>query len=414
LVCSASVGSGHGRAASAIVAALARLRPDAYVRHVDILSLTNPIFRRIYGKGYFDAIDLMPHAVKYFYDRLDRPTHADALCSLINRLNFPRFIRMLTEERWDLVINTHFLPPEMVSHLRRAGRVAYPQMTVTTDFDIHRLWVHAPCERYFTATEEGRINLSAFDIPLEQITASGIPIDPVFSDPKSAAECRQRHGIVGDRPVVLQLPGGQGFGPAERVHRAILKVQTPLEIVAVAGRNEAVRQRLQNIDCPSRHRRQVIGFTDQMDEYMAAADLIVSKPGGLTTSEALARGAAMTVIEPIPGQEERNCDFLLEQGAALKANNLASLSHKIASLIGDADRLQSLRAAAARAGKPMAAFDIARAGLALIGTDIRDGRSESRPPKLSRMSRIKRFSRLPFRRWRRTQPAEVKDSQGPS
>lgn len=402
LICSASVGSGHGRAAQAIESAVALLRPDAFVRHVDTLTLTNPIFRRIYGRGYFDAIDFAPHFVRYVYDRLDRPKSGGflgnaSLSRAVTRLNLRRFIKLLTAERWDLVINTHFLPPEIVAWLRRTGQVSFPQATVTTDFDTHRIWVHHPCDHYFTATEEGRDNLASYGVPPDQITASGIPIDPVFSQPKSVGECRRLHGIVGEHTVVLQLSGGQGFGPAEQVHRAILNVTTPLEIVVVSGRNESLRQKIQAIPCPPCHRRIVLGFTNRMDELMGAADLIISKPGGLSSSEALARGAALMLIEPIPGQEERNSDYLLENGAAVKVNNLASLSYKLTRLVNDPQRLRSLREASSRISRPRAAFEIAQAALALI-----EGKQPPvQPPVPSR------FSRLRMRLWRRSSPASA-------
>jgi len=123
---------------------------------------------------------------------------------------------------------------------------------------------------------------------------------------------------------------------------------------------------LEAIEVPGRHRAKVYGFTDKIDELMAVADLVVSKPGGLTTSEALARGAAMVVVNPIPGQESRNSDFLLENGAAIKANNLATLDHKLTVLLRSPERLAQLKANARRLGRPRAAFDVVERSLALL------------------------------------------------
>lgn len=395
LICSASVGAGHGRAAEAIFKALAILSPDTLVRHVDILQYTNFVFRRTYGQGYFDAIDLFPDLVHYFYDRLDRPPahktlNGDLVWSWFARANFGRFLKLLQSEPWDLAINTHFLPPDFISHLRSDGRVNFPQMTVTTDFDVHRIWTHNPCEAYTTATEEGRINLGGWGAPLERITTTGIPIDPLFTEQKDAAACRKLHDIIGQRPVLLQMSGGQGVGPAEQVHRRILDVATPLEIISVAGHNEKLKKKLEAIPCPPRHRRKILGFTDKMDELMAAADLLVSKPGGLTTSEALARGLAMIVIDPIPGQEDRNCDFLLEQGAALKVNNLASLTFKISEVVDHPERLASLRAGAAKAGRPQAAFDVARIALKLLEVAPQAAPAGQRRSFLSRLRGLRK------------------------
>src|SRR5205085_8731767 len=125
--------------------------------------------------------------------------------------------------------------------------------------------------------------------------------------------------------------------------------------VVVAGRNEKAKQQLAAVPCPKPHRAKVLGFTDQIDELMAVADLVVSKPGGLTTSETLARGAAMAIVNPIPGQESRNSDYLLEHGAAIKINNLGTLTFKLRQLLGDPARLESLKASARKIGRPLAA-----------------------------------------------------------
>jgi len=166
---------------------------------------------------------------------------------------------------------------------------------------------------------------------------------------------------------VLQLSGGFGVGPIEKLFRGLLDVQTPLEIIAVTGKNEDAKKKLQAVKTPPRHRGKILGFTDQIDELMACADIVLSKPGGLTTSEVLARGAAMAIINPIPGQESRNSDFLLENGAAIKINNVATMAMKIESLLNDPARLRTIKQNAQRIAKPQAAFDVARIALSKIG-----------------------------------------------
>ncbi len=209
----------------------------------------------------------------------------------MEKLNLRRLLKFLRSETWDVVVNTHFLPAEMIAALRRKGEVVTPQLTVTTDFETHRLWVNQPCDRYFTATEEGALNLQYWGVPAADIVVTGIPIHPAFGEPKDRAECQRRQGLTGGRPVLLQLAGGFGVGPIERLFESILRVETPVELVVVAGRNAELKTRLEQIAVPPRHLAHVFGFTTAMDELMAAADLVVSKPGGLTTSEALARHA---------------------------------------------------------------------------------------------------------------------------
>jgi processive 1,2-diacylglycerol beta-glucosyltransferase len=368
LVLSASVGGGHLRAAEAVEAALRQLAPDAVVKNIDVLELTNAAFRRAYSRTYFDLVNKAPHVLGYVYDLLDRPPSAqrkaDRLRLLVERLNLKRLSRLLRSENWNVIVNTHFLPAEIIAALRRKGDINTVQLTVTTDFETHRLWVNQPCEHYFTATEEGAAYLQHWGVPSGQITATGIPIHPVFSEAKSSRQCRAQLGLGDSRPVILQLAGGFGLGPVETLFQGLLSMTRPLAVVVVSGRNEELQRRLGQIEIPPQHQVRILGFTTKMDELMAAADVVLSKPGGLTTSEALARGAALMIANPIPGQEARNSDFLLENGAAIKVNNIATLPHKLTKLLDDPARLAEMRANARRLGRPQAAFDVARFALA--------------------------------------------------
>jgi processive 1,2-diacylglycerol beta-glucosyltransferase len=316
---------------------------------------------------YLDLVSRAPHVLGYFYDLLDRAPSsekkADRFRLMVEKLNLRKLLKLLRKGNWDVVVNTHFLPAELIASLRRKGEVPLPQFTVTTDFETHRLWVNQPCEHYFTATEEGAVNLQHWGVPSADITTSGIPIHPVFSRRKERAECLRNQGLVGDRPVVLQLAGGFGVGPVESIFQNLLEVEGPLELAVVAGRNEELLGRLQQTPVPERHRVKVFGYTKAMDELMTAADVVISKPGGLTTSEALACGAAMVVVNPIPGQESRNSDFLLENGAAVKINNLATLTYKLGRLLSDSAHLARLKENAQRLARPEAAFTVAQAAL---------------------------------------------------
>jgi processive 1,2-diacylglycerol beta-glucosyltransferase len=371
LILSASVGAGHVRAAQAIELALRETVPSATVRNLDVLDLTNAAFRRLYAKAYFDLVNKAPHVLGYFYDLLDKPSRSgryrgDRFRLAIEKLNLRRFIRFLRLEPWDLVINTHFLPAEIIAALRKQRKLSLPQVTVTTDFETHRLWVNQPCEHYFTATSEGAEYLQHWGVPAADVSVTGIPIHPVFSKTKDRATCLKRHGLGGDRPIVLQLAGGFGVGPIVKLYQALLSMSRPLEVVVIAGRNEKVRTQLKALPPSPRHRTHILGFTDQIDELMAVTDLVVSKPGGLTTSETLVRGAVMVIVNPIPGQESRNSDFLLENGAAIKVNNLATLAHKVGALLDDPTRLAQLKANAAKLGRPRAAYDVVERSLRLL------------------------------------------------
>ena len=230
LVLSASVGAGHLRAAQAVELALKQLAPDAEVRNVDVLTLTNAAFRKVYGEAYLDLVNKAPHVLGFFYDLLDRPKKAgstrDRLRLELQKFNLKKFCELIECERWDVVVNTHFLPPEIIRSLKKSGKLKVPQITVVTDFDAHGLWVNDPQDQYCCATAEAGEYLGTLGIPRDHISVTGIPIHPVFSKSRDRGECLRAHGLDGDRPIVLQLAGGFGGGPIEKLYRSILSRAT--------------------------------------------------------------------------------------------------------------------------------------------------------------------------------------------
>lgn len=371
LVLSASVGVRHVRAARSVELALRELAPEATVKNVDVLKLTPPAFGRTYTRTYLDLVTNSPYVLGFFYDVTERPRRPRStqhrLLRLVEGLNLPKICDELACPTWDLVVNTHFLPAEIIALLRRQDKIHTPQMTVTTDFELHRLWVNPPTEHYCTATEESKSYIHHWGVPLERITVTGMPIDPVFAQDKSRQLCLERQGLAGDRPVVLQLTGSLGTEEMTQVYEAVLTVHIPLELVVVAGKNKKALEQLRKICPPPQHRVKLLGFTHEMDELIGAADVVLSKPGGLTTAEALARGAAMVIVNPLPGQETRNSDFLLENGAAIKVSSLATMAGKLEKLLRDRDALERLKANARKIGRPRAAFDVARLALERAG-----------------------------------------------
>jgi len=380
LILTASVGAGHLRAAEAVQLALKHLSPHATVRNVDLMACATSAFRQAYSKWYLDLVSKAPHLLGYFYDLTDRPPSksvGDQIRRMVQRANLKKLNPILAEP-WDIIVNTHFLPAEIIARLRdkqkspqRPGSTPSrpalaPQFTVVTDFDAHGLWVNVPTDRYFVATEEAALSLGRWGVDRGLISITGIPIDPVFAQPKDAKACRARHALSDDRPVVLLLAGGFGVGPIEQLFAAALQVERPVHLAVVCGKNETLKKSIERINVPARHKATVLGFTREMDELMAAADVVVSKPGGLTTSEILARGAAMIIVNPIPGQESRNSDYLLEHGAAIKANSASVLAHKLNLLLvndSPAGRLNTVRANAKTLAHPQAAIDVAKAVL---------------------------------------------------
>ena len=357
LVVSASAGAGHTRAAQAVEEAARAAGHEA--SHVDVLDFAATAYKKAYVGSYLKMVDRAPALWGYLYkssDRLERGV-ADRLGRFLDKVNFASFRAFVRESGADAVVATHFLPPQLFASKRARGRDLFPLGLVVTDFDVHAFWVQKTVDTYFVASEELRAVLGGRGIPEERIQVTGIPILSAFGGAPDAGAIRASLSLSPDVPTVLLMGGGAGVGAILDAARAVLDAGN-VQLLAVAGRNAELREALQALAPRPPSRVVALGFVDRIWELMAVSDLAVTKSGGLTTAECLAMRLPMVVRDPIPGQEERNCDALLEGGAGVRANGLASLRFKVAALLGDRGRLLAMREAARRMSRPRAAADV--------------------------------------------------------
>ncbi len=355
MVLSAASGAGHIRAADALVAEFGNRGISA--KHVEVLKYTNPIFKGIYSDLYKELVNKQPDILGWVYKSLDRPWQNQKRRFALNRLNTVPLVKLLKQEKPEIAICTHFLPAEILVHLKRKKMLDIPIGVVVTDIDAHAMWLYRNVDWYFVAHEETKVYMSALGIPSETIFVTGIPIDPVFGVEKPKRETRLHLGLDPDKPALLVSAGGFGVGPVELLIRSIQEVKHPVQIVVICGRNPQLEQQLKKIQ-EANHPMKIIGFTSEMNVWMAASDLLVGKAGGLTSAEALASGLILVIVNPIPGQEERNADHFLEEGAAIRCNNLPALAYKIDSLLKDKERLLRMQQAVRRLARPLAASEI--------------------------------------------------------
>ena len=361
LILSVSAGAGHLRAAEAV--RLAATAAGHQAEHVDVMDLVPRLFRRVYCDSYLRLIERHPALWGYLYHSSDKARPDSTLTKLrrlVEGLNTRQLVKKVVAEAPDVVICTHFLPAQLLAKLRKNGTVAMPTWVVVTDFDVHLLWVHQGLSGYCVADEEVAWRIRERGIGATPVHVTGIPIMPVFAHKPDRAECARELGLDPARTTVLLMGGGGGVGGLDSVAERMLTVPGNAQLIACAGRNADLLRKLEVMARPQHGRLLPMGFTTTPERLMATADLAVSKPGGLTTSECLAMGLPMLVVSPIPGQEERNADFLLEHGAALKAHDLAGLAYRAQGLLADPARLAAMAAAAARLGRPQAATDIVR------------------------------------------------------
>jgi processive 1,2-diacylglycerol beta-glucosyltransferase len=373
LLLSASAGAGHVRAADAIEKAFKEVEngEGREIQHLDILNYTNKVFRHLYSKAYIDLVNKLPEVPGWVYDKLDKPWKNERRRLALDKLNTRPLVKLLRDYQPDLIVCTHFLPAEIVSWLKAKERRASRQVIIVTDFDVHAMWLVHHYEHYFVALDEARAYLEALGIPASKITVSGIPIDPVFAKQKDKQAMRAKHGLEPDRMTILLSAGGFGVGSVDALIASLLPMKHRVQVVAICGRNEELKKRLTRMAARAKPDATVLlkpfGYTKEMDELMTASDIVLGKPGGLTTSEALAKGLVFVIVNPIPGQEERNSDHLLERAVGIRCNNLPVLSYKLDRLLADPKRFATMQANARNMARPNAATEIVEHCLHISG-----------------------------------------------
>ena len=359
LIATATAGGGHLAAAAALEEAWKRAYPGDAVKKVDILDYTPKLYRKAYSEGYVRLAEKTPELYAHAFRKSDNAELVRRLTKwrrLAARLIAPEFIRLVRDFKPDAVLCPHFMPPEALGSGSSGPRPRI--MTIVTDFEAHALWMEPSVDMYFVAAEETKARLIARGVAPKKIHVTGIPISGRFLKPTAAGPIRKSLRLSPQRATVLVLAGGLGMGPLEETLRQIDQSPAALQVIVVAGKNEKLRDRLKAQ--PHKHPTAVLGFATNMHELMAAADLIVTKPGGLTSSEALAMGKPLLIVNPLPGQEEANSDFLLERGAAAKINRLEDLPFRLSQLMTP-KRLKAMARAARSLGRPRAADTICHA-----------------------------------------------------
>lgn len=357
LLVSASAGTGHLHAAEALRAAFLQRHPDALVRHVDILELGPAWLRVTYGGGFELLAARAPRLWKELYERTDGETDVARWGPPAHRLLFREFRRLATAEPWDLVLATHFLPCQLA-----AGRPGLPPFAmVVTDFTLHRFWAQRRVGRYFVATDRLADDVRR-RVPGASVTATGIPIHPQFAAALPADAARAALGLDPHAPVALVMGGGLGIGVAGATRAAAAAAVPGLQVLAITGSGERARKELAPL-AAAEPRVRVLGHVDRIQDYMAAANVVITKPGGLTTSEALALGRPLVLSRAIPGQEEGNAAEIVRLGAGLYAPTGDDVRGAIERFFGDAALLLRTAAAARVAGRPDSAARIADVAL---------------------------------------------------
>ena len=321
-----------------------------------------------YDDAYFKLVEAVPWLVGWGYDVNDPPFKLGNTASLWDRINTTTAVREITAFRPDIIVCTHFLPTRMVTLMITRGVLDCTISAVTTDFDFQGLWLSSPFNRFFVARDETSAFMQDLGLPADRLTVSGIPVKAEIGQPVDREGVLRRFRLRDDCPILLISAGAAGGSYTKSIIQQTLRMRSTFQAVVVCGRNAELKAEVERLVARRPETYRVLGFSTEMADLMRVATLFVGKPGGLSSSEAMAAGLPMVLINPIPGQEDRNADFLLEEGAAVRCNYETTVGHKIDTLLATAGRIDRMRASARQVGRRHAASTV----VATVLDDDRD------------------------------------------
>ncbi len=368
LILHASLGMGHAQAAATLGAAFDRL-PGAEAQVVDSLDFARGLVRTAATEAYRHASETAPFLYKMLYQSSDAVDMEDSisgnrLFSLLERPFLGRLEEFVTRAAPDAIICVHPLPAHVLQPLRRKGDLPQPLYLVVTDFMAHSTWLVEGAAGYFLPSELTREVLITRRVPLELLHVTGIPVRLEVASPKPMIAMRRRHGLPLDLPLVTLFGSGIDSRRVRLMVTRLLASPAKGHLIVVAGRSRDQAEALADLTDGPQMGLQRLGMIDYVDDLVAASDLVITKAGGLIVSEVLARQTPLVIIDPLPGQEDWNADFVAGSGAGIQLRRPEMVPPVVLGLLADPARLAAMAAQAQRVGRPRAALDIAERVLA--------------------------------------------------
>lgn len=361
--------SGHHHAALALKEAINELDSNIEVNCVDAFGYTNPVLNKVAHTTYLQIIRRRPEVWEYLYDNPDIVRRFQNLKKIIHKYNSRKLISLFTEFKPDIVVCTQAFPCGMVADLKKYKKIDVPIVGVTTDYVTHSFWYYDSVDSYIVSDKSTKAKMVKNGIKRDRIKVYGIPISPRFSKSLDREEIFKDLDLDPKLPVVVVMGGGRGLGKIKQVIYSLCKTREKFQIIAICGVNKklyrylkAKSKRLSKIK-PVK----VFDYVESIDKIMSVADMLISKPGGITTAEALAKGLPMIIFNPIPGQEISNTEFLLKSGAAIRCDRIADISIIVEELLREGNKLSVMSEAALGAGFPDSSLRISKEILNLIG-----------------------------------------------
>jgi len=361
-----SVGTGHVRAAEVLQRALYDCIDPVEVRLLDALKVAHSWFLALYVRPYWWLLRRAPGVWRWLFERRQKRLHRATAPRWVFRRGCNEVLEQLKAYAPHLVIANEIGAVEIAALGKREGWFHAPILAVQTDFQAEPPWVQAEVDVYCVGSEEARSQLVNWGTSPNRILVCGIPVDPVFVLPFDKKELRRALGLDARQPVVLVMGGGMGPAPLDAIVGSLESCRFPLQVLAVAGHDRMLKQALEHLRRKVALSLHVFGWTDNIPELMGVADLLISKPGGLTVAEALSAGLPMIVTHPIPGPEERHVRYLVQLGAAVQAKTLEEIPQLVTQMLSNPESLSEMSRRQKDLSRPDAAHAIAQVGKALL------------------------------------------------
>ncbi|NQU95024.1 MAG: glycosyltransferase [Candidatus Omnitrophica bacterium] len=361
-----SENSGHHRACLAIEKALHQLSDDVETLNVNSFNYTNPILEKIIGKTYMSVIRRKPEVWGYIYDNPNVVRRTQKLKEAIHRYNSNKMRTLLESYKPRAIICTQAFPCGIIADYKKTSDIGAMLSGVLTDYAPHSYWLYDSVDAYFVPSEETKERLVTNGIARERIKFTGIPIDPIFKKIIDKKKVLASLGLDGQEPVVLIMGGSQGLGPISETIKVLGNSSVNFQIIVAAGGNKGLYRRLKRVSARFKKKCVVLGYANNIDELMEISSIIITKPGGITISEALAKGLAALIIKPIPGHEEMNTSHLVKHRVAIRIDKPQDAEMFVKELLGNPRALKNMQERARAFSRPDSALDIARTVLERI------------------------------------------------
>lgn len=350
LIFSAKFGNGHLRAAQALIESVYEAYPHAEIVHLDAIEMLNKRFNAVLKDFYLGMIKRTPRLWGGFYYGTAGISPDSGLQRLLNTVGQNKYMKYINLFQPDLIICTYPTVAGVLSKLRMKHILDIPVATVITDYAIHNQWVHPGIDLYIVGCEDVRRGLESRGIDGEKIKVTGIPVSARFEKELDRAELMEKLGLKPHLPVVLLMGGAYGvLDDIKGVCKMLADTPYPCQTLVVCGQDDKLYASLDINMWQGGSTILKFGFVDNVEEFMTMADLIITKAGGLTVTEALTKGVPLLIYKPIPGQEKQNTDFLVKNGAGIAIDSRSELERQLHELLTDPARLEKMKQAAASA-----------------------------------------------------------------